>query len=214
MMAKGRVRKPSQPEPEASGATSDPASKAPAAVGKGLRKKDARKAARAEKGLRKHLKRLESQVLDATKAEAKRLRKLEKARWRRQLLEAFLDEARIEAGDRAPSSTKNASVAGSSPAAVEQTQPAKAKATAKPKRPLKAHASANLAAAKKPAPAAEAQASSADAKPVEAYCLREKKRVQMLDPKPVVTKSGGSALSGTCPSCGAALYKLVGRAAR
>jgi hypothetical protein len=49
---------------------------------------------------------------------------------------------------------------------------------------------------------------------VEAYCRREKRRVQMLDPKPVVTANGGSALSGTCPSCGASLYKLVSRTAR
>ena len=64
-----------------------------------------------------------------------------------------------------------------------------------------------------PAPATPAPATAGD-QPVEAYCLREKKRVQMLDPKPVVTANGGAALSGTCPSCGAALYKLVSRTAR
>jgi hypothetical protein len=44
------------------------------------------------KRLRKHLKRLRGQLTAASKAEAKRLRKLEKARWRRQRIEAFLDE--------------------------------------------------------------------------------------------------------------------------
>jgi hypothetical protein len=61
---------------------------------------------RAMKQLSKHLKRLQGELAAASRAEAKRLRKLEKARWRRQRIEAFIDEARaiaeMETGPSGP----------------------------------------------------------------------------------------------------------------
>ena len=36
-----------------------------------------------------------------------------------------------------------------------------------------------------------------------AYCLREKRRVVIVDPEPIVLRNGRAALAGTCPSCGA-----------
>jgi hypothetical protein len=172
-MAKGRKGKSGKSQPEAPGA-------APERDGAPLDKAAAKAAARADRGLRKHLKRLQRRLVDAARTEAKRVRKLERARWRRQRLEAAVDEART------------ASSVGPSEAAP------KAKAEAAPR------AAADAKPKAEPKPKMEA---------LEAYCLREKRRVQMVDPKPVVTANGGSALSGTCPSCGASLYKLVGRTA-
>ncbi len=37
----------------------------------------------------------------------------------------------------------------------------------------------------------------------QAYCMREKQMVSMLDPQAIVMRNGRAALSGTCPSCGA-----------
>ena len=180
-MAKGRKGKSSKSKPEASGA---------------LSKRDSapieKATAKANRGLRKHLKQLEGQLADAAKTEAKRIRRLERARWRRQNLESEVDEA------------KTASTVGPSEAAPKAKAAAAPKAKAEPK--------------PKAAPKAKAEpkreAGHVEAAAVEAYCLREKRRVQMVDPRPVVTAKGGSALSGTCPSCGASLYKLVSRTAR
>ncbi len=198
-MVKGRVRKPVKAKTKTSAATDGPASATPAVVGKGRTKKDVRKAARAEKGLRKHLKRLEKQIAAAAQAEARRLRKLEKARWRRQLLEAFLDEARVATAGRAASPSK----------ATPAEQPAKP--GARVKRPARARAAA---AAETPAVSADAHTTGTEPKPIQAYCMREKKLVPMLDPKPVVRANGRAALAGTCPSCGSTLNKQVRRAAR
>jgi hypothetical protein len=221
-MAKGRVKAPSPAEAEASSAV-EPVETAPATSEKSPSKKVARKAARARKGLRKHLKRLEAQLADAARAEAKRVRKLEKARWRRQLLEAFIDEARSVSSlgdDRTSAATAPTAAAPTVVASAAEPAPEKAAKSA----PVSRRAAARKPAATKPAAdpgaagdevptAVPAETAAAPEKPVEAYCLREKKRVQMLDPKHVETANGGSALSGTCPSCGAALYKLVGRSA-
>jgi hypothetical protein len=172
-MAKGRKGKAGKSEPEAPGAASE-------RDGAPLDKAAAKAAARADRGLRKHLKRLQRRLVDAARTEAKRVRKLERARWRRQRLEAAVDEART------------ASSVGPSEAAPRAATDAEPKAEPKPK--PKAEPKPKMGA-------------------LQAYCLREKRRVQMVDPKPVVTANGGSALSGTCPSCGASLYKLVGRTA-
>ena len=180
-MAKGRKGKSSKSKPEASGALSERDS---APIEKAT--------AKANRGLRKHLKQLEGQLADAAKTEAKRIRRLERARWRRQNLESEVDEA------------KTASTVGPSEAAP------KAKAAAAPK----AKAEPKPKAAPKPKAEPKREAGHVEAAAVEAYCRREKRRVQMVDPRPVVTAKGGSALSGTCPSCGASLYKLVSRTAR
>lgn len=43
-----------------------------------------------------------------------------------------------------------------------------------------------------------------------AYCIRERTRVTMRDPRPVVLTNGRNALAGTCTSCGAKVMRLVG----
>ena len=163
-MAKGRKGGSGESEPEASGAAPGGES-AP-------RKKAAAKAAR---GLRKQLKRLQRQLADAARIETRRIRKLERARWRRQRLEASLDEARV-ASSAVPSEEAPKAKAEKAPKAKAEKTP-KAKATA---------------AAPKPAPDAAADPSAGQ--DVQAYCLREKRHVQMVDPRPVVTAKGGSLL--------------------
>ena len=233
-MAKGRKGKSDGSEPKAPSA----APKKSAAPEKATTK--------AGRELRKLLQRLEVKLADAAKAEAKRVRRLEEARWRRQRLEFSVDEARtaaaVEPGESAPKPAKTKAPRKTKPAPEKKTR-AKAKAAPEPKkkaaepktkaaRKPKTKADAPPAAAADVAPTAPASevapgieaapaGPAADVAPaapegaavIEAYCLREKRRVQMLDPKPVVTANGGSALSGTCPSCGASLYKLVGRTA-
>jgi hypothetical protein len=233
-MAKRRVRKSKQAAPEDAAVKPELGTTEAAAAGKASAAKPKLNAK-----LRKQLRRLERQLADATKAEARRVRRLEKARWLRQRLEAVLDEVRanspaapakaakpaamfeaqLEAGTEAREAakleartTRRARPKGEAPAtakgSTEAAAPAMPAAPAAPAPTAKAPARARVAPSKLDAAAATpAQAT------VEAYCLREKKRVQMVDPKPVVTANGGAALSGTCPSCGAALYKLVSRTA-
>ena len=251
-MAKRRVRKSKQAGPDAAGVKPEIGKTVPpdvtpvaGAVSAGKPKVDRK--------VRKHLRQIERQVADAAQAEARRVRRLEKARWRRQRLEAALDEARTlfsakppkaakapkpaakaaEAATKPAEATKPAVKPAVKPAAKAAVKPA-AKPAAKPavkpatkpaaksvvkpaaetkSAPTAPNATAKAATKSSPSRAAAAPAT-AGGQPVEAYCLREKKRVQMVDPKPVVTANGGSALSGTCPSCGAALYKLVSRTAR
>jgi len=185
------------------------------------------------------LKQLQRQLADAARTEAKRVRKLEKARWRRQRLEAAVDEVKtassVATGKPSPktkaSAESKAPVAAETKAAAEPKPKAaaapkaaapKARAAAEPKPKAAAAPKPKVAPAPKPKAAVVAPKPTTAAPPavavggqvIEAYCLREKKRVQMKDPKPVVTANGGSAVSGTCPSCGAALYKLVSRTAR
>ena len=269
-MAKRRVRKSKQAGPDAAGVKPEIGKTVPpdvtpvaGAVSAGKPKVDRK--------VRKHLRQIERQVADAAQAEARRVRRMEKARWRRQRLEAALDEARTlfsakppkaakapkpatkpaakaapkaakapkpaakaaEAATKPAEATKPAVKPAVKPAAKAAVKPA-AKPAAKPavkpatkpaaksvvkpaaetkSAPTAPNATAKAATKSSPSRAAAAPAT-AGGQPVEAYCLREKKRVQMVDPKPVVTANGGSALSGTCPSCGAALYKLVSRTAR
>jgi hypothetical protein len=47
---------------------------------------------------------------------------------------------------------------------------------------------------------------------VEGYCLKDKKKVEMKDPKPYTMKNGKSAMVGTCPNCGTKIFK-IGKAA-
>ena len=245
-MAKRRVRKSKQAGPDAAGVKPEIGKTVPpdvtpvaGAVSAGKPKVDRK--------VRKHLRQIERQVADAAQAEARRVRRLEKARWRRQRLEAALDEARTLFSAKPPkaakapkpatkpaakatkpavkpavkpaakAAVKPAAKPAAKPAVKPATKPA-AKSVVKPaaetkSAPTAPNATAKAATKSSPSRAAAAPAT-AGGQPVEAYCLREKKRVQMVDPKPVVTANGGSALSGTCPSCGAALYKLVSRTAR
>ena len=196
-MAKGSVRKSRKAEPDAPGVTPDPGTVATAGAAADARREAKPKAVRK---VRKQLRRLERQLAAAARSEARRVRRLEKARWRRQRLESVIDQVRATSTVAAGKPVKPAAKA-----AAKQPSKGKAAAPASPKTAAVAPAAPPKAAAKAPAKSDQ---------PPEAYCLREKKRVQMLDPKPVVTANGGSALSGTCPSCGAALYKLVSRTAR
>jgi len=45
----------------------------------------------------------------------------------------------------------------------------------------------------------------------EAYCVKEKKKVEMKDPEDVVMKNGRKALKGTCPDCGTKMFKIKGK---
>jgi chromosome segregation ATPase len=44
---------------------------------------------------------------------------------------------------------------------------------------------------------------------VAAYCLRERRRVEMTDAAPMTLRNGRSALAGTCPSCGARIVSMA-----
>jgi len=91
--------------------------------------KDARKA---EKELRKHLKRLEGELAAASRAEARRLRKFEKARWRRQRIQAFVDEVKAiteaDVGSTEPTTVRAVAAPRSAPAPAHATEPAAARA--------------------------------------------------------------------------------------
>jgi hypothetical protein len=95
-----------------------------------LGSKDARKA---EKELRKHLKRLEGELAAASRAEARRLRKFEKARWRRQRIQAFVDEVKAiteaDAGSTEPAPAPAAAAPRSAPSPARSPKPATARAT-------------------------------------------------------------------------------------
>ncbi len=43
---------------------------------------------------------------------------------------------------------------------------------------------------------------------VQAYCVKERKKVEMKDPKEVTLKNGRPAVSGICPNCGTKLFKI------
>jgi hypothetical protein len=92
--------------------------------------KDARKA---EKELRKHLKRLEGELAAASRAEARRLRKFEKARWRRQRIQAFVDEVKAiteaDAGSTEPTPVRAVAAPRSAPSPTRAPKPAAARAT-------------------------------------------------------------------------------------
>ncbi len=47
-----------------------------------------------------------------------------------------------------------------------------------------------------------------DSRSVQAYCVRERVRVTVRDPKPVTFANGRSALAGVCSSCGARVVSL------
>lgn len=43
---------------------------------------------------------------------------------------------------------------------------------------------------------------------MEGYCLKDKKKVEMVDPQPITMKNGKPATVGTCPICGTKIYKI------
>ncbi len=44
----------------------------------------------------------------------------------------------------------------------------------------------------------------------EAYCVKDKMKVEVVDPQKVTMKNGKLALSGTCPKCGGKVFKIGG----
>jgi hypothetical protein len=101
------------------------------------------KSAGPKRGLRKHLRRLERQLASAAQLEAKRVRKLEKARWRRQRLEAFIDEVK-----------QTAELAASDSPTAGSAAPAGKRGTAKPGPTAGSADPAGKRGTAKPAPAA------------------------------------------------------------
>jgi Domain of unknown function (DUF5679) len=42
----------------------------------------------------------------------------------------------------------------------------------------------------------------------EGYCVKERKKVQIKDPKQVTMKNGRPAIQGVCPDCGTKIFKI------
>ena len=47
-----------------------------------------------------------------------------------------------------------------------------------------------------------------DRENVEGYCLKDKRKVEMVDPHPITMKNGKPATVGTCPICGTKIYRI------
>lgn len=43
----------------------------------------------------------------------------------------------------------------------------------------------------------------------EGYCLKDKLKVEMVDPQQVTMKNGRPALKGACPKCGGKVFKIL-----
>lgn len=43
---------------------------------------------------------------------------------------------------------------------------------------------------------------------VEGYCVKDRKRVEMMNPYPIVLKNGKPATVGVCPLCATTIYKI------
>lgn len=44
-----------------------------------------------------------------------------------------------------------------------------------------------------------------------AYCVKDRKSVEIKDPKEVTLKNGREALQGVCPSCGTKVSRILGK---
>jgi hypothetical protein len=44
----------------------------------------------------------------------------------------------------------------------------------------------------------------------EAYCVKDKQKVEVLNPQRITMKNGKAALQGTCPICGGKVFKIGG----
>lgn len=61
-----------------------------------------------------------------------------------------------------------------------------------------------------PAPASSTAAGPiAAGEAVEGYCVRERKKVPIEGAQPTVTKNGRQAVKGSCPDCGATIFRFV-----
>jgi|BarGraNGADG00212_1021973.scaffolds.fasta_scaffold13871_2 hypothetical protein len=115
------------------------------------------------KGLRRRLRKLEGQLADAARQERKRLRRLERALWRRQRIEAAIDEIRT-----ATALLRNAASDAVEKPASSGPAGAALKPVAKPVSKPVARTAAKPAAARVPAPDPAPQVSSAAAAAVQA----------------------------------------------
>jgi hypothetical protein len=43
---------------------------------------------------------------------------------------------------------------------------------------------------------------------VEGYCVKDRKKVEMMNPHPVTLKNGTPATEGVCPDCGTKIFKI------
>jgi hypothetical protein len=43
---------------------------------------------------------------------------------------------------------------------------------------------------------------------VEGYCVKDRKRVEMINPHPLTMVNGRPAMAGVCPHCGTKIYKI------
>ena len=43
-----------------------------------------------------------------------------------------------------------------------------------------------------------------------AYCVKDKMKVEVVNPQMITMKNGKPALSGTCPKCGNKVFKIGG----
>jgi hypothetical protein len=44
----------------------------------------------------------------------------------------------------------------------------------------------------------------------EAYCVKDKQKVEVVNPQRITMKNGKAALQGTCPICGDKVFKIGG----
>jgi hypothetical protein len=44
----------------------------------------------------------------------------------------------------------------------------------------------------------------------EAYCVKDKRKVEIKDPQQITMKNGKPAVKGTCPICGTSVFKIGG----
>jgi hypothetical protein len=42
----------------------------------------------------------------------------------------------------------------------------------------------------------------------EAYCVKDKKKVEIQNPQSITMKNGKPAVTGTCPSCGTKVFRI------
>ncbi len=45
---------------------------------------------------------------------------------------------------------------------------------------------------------------------VEAYCVKDKQKVQVVDPQKIIMKNGKPATKGTCPICKGSVFRIGG----
>jgi Domain of unknown function (DUF5679) len=44
----------------------------------------------------------------------------------------------------------------------------------------------------------------------EAYCVKDKKKVEIVNPEKITMKNGKPATKGTCPECGGSVFRIGG----